>query len=531
MTGRQPWIGIYKPIQRVDFVGNEEAVEEINEWIKKWNKKPPKKKAIFIYGPPGTGKTSIVKVLAEANGFELIEVNASDKRNKANIEEILGKNLKQNITLFGKKRMLLLDEMDGLSGNQDRGGISTISKMIDKASFPIIFVANTIRENMEGRFRSVLRKAKSIEFKPLKVSEICGKLEFILDDQGLLISSEIIEDLAIRCEGDLRSAINDLETLTAGKDNITSDDLAVIGERNRSDYTQNILNEIFSSNSLTEAKQALRKRMISYDDLYDWIYENLPIAIDNNKERYDALEKLAKADIFQLRARFNDWRLLKYMFDFMTGGVALSKSNSKGLGYLEELNKAIYSVGINPSSISTNEIPDGLSIKPNKWLEKDKWSKLNKNLTSIGAKYHFDKRLWILPYYREPQRKWRYISTYHQRRRLDSVLNQIAFKCHTSRAEVKREILPFLKYMIRNNEEMYQVISDWLNDVKETKLQNIRDYNFSKTSKDFQSLESYAKYKAREIKKTSESVLKQKETDTKNIERWLQEEEKLATWK
>lgn len=530
MTYKQPWVIIYRPNKREDFIGNQKAVEEINNWIKKWEKKPPKKKAIFIYGPPGTGKTSIIKVLAKENSFSLIEVNASDKRNKANIEETLGRNVKQNITLFGKKRMLLLDEMDGLSGSHDRGGISAILKIIDKTSFPIILISNTLEENMENRFRSILRKAESIEFKPLKTSDICSKLKFITDDQELSISQEVLDSLALNCGGDLRSAIIDLETITSGKDTITSKDLDVIGERNRLDYTHNILHKIFSSNSLSEARLSIAKRMISYDDLYDWIFENLPIAIDDHLERYNAMDKLAKADIFQNRARFNDWRLLKYMFDLMTGGIALSKNKSQGLGYLKQLNKSIFSVSSEPNTISINESKEGIIIKPNKWLGKEKWSKLNNNLKSIGAKYDFNRKIWLLPYYREPQNKWRYISTYHQRRRLNSVIRQIALKCHTSSDKVKTEILPFLRYMIRNDENMFLDISEWLNDIEQPKLQNLRDNSFDKKPKDFKSLENYAKYKTREIKKINDKIVNQKDTDTKNLERWLQEEEKRARW-
>ena len=530
MTQNQPWTHKYRPEKREDFVGNKRAVSEVEKWLKKWKNKPPRKKALFIYGPPGIGKTSIAEVLAKEHGFELIEVNASDKRNKGTLEEDLGKTVKQNITLFGKKRLILIDEMDGLSGSQDRGGISAISNIIEETTSPMILVANTIEENMESRFRSILKKAKSIEFKPLKHQEITLKLNQLAEKQEITVNPEVLTEIAIKSNGDLRSAINDLEIVACGKENVELVDIKVLEKRDKLDYTPNILNKIFTSRNFWEARQTINQCMIKYDDLYDWIYENLPIVLDEPSERLDALEKLAKADIYQNRAKSGNWRLLKYFFDLITGGIAFSREKSKGEGYKEQLNHSIRSVGLEPSAISTSEIPEGILIKSNRWLGKDKWSQLNKNLRGIGANWIYGRNVWILPYYREPQTKWRYIFTYHQRRRLDSVTRNLAKKCHASTDEVKREILPLIKHMIRNDEEMYDQFSIWLLDISLNKMDYLRSMSFDKGPNDFVHLENYSKYKQREIEKMMEAASEQRETDIKNIDTWLNDEKKLAKW-
>jgi replication factor C large subunit len=530
VTQNQPWTHQYRPSKREDFVGNREAVSEIEKWLKKWRKKPPKKKALFLYGPPGIGKTSIAEVIAREYGFELIEVNASDKRNKGTLEEDLGKTCKQNVTLFGNKRLILVDEMDGLSGSQDRGGISAISKIIEESTSPMILVANTIEENMESRFRTILKKSKSVEFKPLKHRDVMERLHRIAEDQDIDVSQEVLQEIALKSEGDLRSAINDLEMVCRGKEIIRLDDIHVLKKRDKLDYTPNILNKIFTSDGLWEARQTVNQSMISYDDLYDWIYENLPIVLDDPNERLEALDKLSKADIYQNRARAGDWRLLKYFFDLMTGGIAFCRHRSKGEGYKEQLNQAIQSVGLEPHAISTNELPEGIQIKPNRWLGKEKWSQLNKNLRGIGANWVYGKNVWVLPYYREPQTKWRYIFTYHKRRRLDSVARNLARKCHTSTDEVKKDILPLIQIMIRNDKEIYNVLSNWLLDIQTNKLDYLRFMSFDKSPRDYVNLESYSKFKQREIEKMMEQATEQRETDISNIEKWLQEEKKQATW-
>ena len=527
----QSWTSLYRPKKREDFVGNPTAVAAVEKWLKSWKKKPPKKRAIFLYGPPGIGKTSIAQVLAIEYDFDLIEINASDARNKSSLEEVLGKAIKQNVTLFGQRRLILLDEMDGLSGSNDRGGVSFIAKAIDESTAPMILVANTVKENMEQKFSSILRKVTSIEFKPITFQETYEKLEKIAKEQGVEVHPDVLDMIAMKVDGDLRSAIVDLETICRGKTVVNPGDSDLLSKRDRQDLTPNILNRIFSATSLWEARQTIRQSMISYDDLYDWIYENLPTVIDNPSERVKALETMARADIHQRRARTHDYRLLKYMFDLMTGGVAFCRDKSEGTGYKDQLNVALRSAGLPPSKLSTQETHEGVMIKPNGWLGKDVWAKLNNNLKDIGAKWIYGKNVWILPYYKEPQLKWRYIKTYHSRRRMNSVTSQIAYNCHTSTDKVRNDILPLLTYMIRNNEEMYNETQAWMTKLPDRKLDHLRYMSFDKSPSDYASLENYAKYKQREIQKQIEASTKQKETDLKNIQRWLDDQKKLANWK
>jgi replication factor C subunit 1 len=87
-------------------VGNEGAINSFFQWLKDWddvhihgNKKEvtggvfrysknwqdiPRlnAKAALVSGPPGIGKSSAVRIVCEALGFDVVELNASDDRNK-----------------------------------------------------------------------------------------------------------------------------------------------------------------------------------------------------------------------------------------------------------------------------------------------------------------------------------------------------------------------------------------------------------------------------------------------------------------
>ncbi|GAJ00930.1 unnamed protein product, partial [marine sediment metagenome] len=111
-------------------------------------------------------------------------------------------------------------------------------------------------------------------------------------------------------------------------------------------------------------------------------------------------DALSRADIHQVRARrTQDYRLIKYMFDEMTGGVALARRSSEG-------------------------------VDP--------------------------------PYFRSPQLVWRYRRTWHSRRCRKSIAKRIAERCHISTREVVAEVIPLLKVIYEEDPSMAEGISRWL---------------------------------------------------------------------
>jgi hypothetical protein len=192
------------------------------------------------------------------------------------------------------------------------------------------------------------------------------------------------------------------------------------------------------------------------------VYENLPLIIDDPEERLEALEVLARADVYQNRAKSVDYRLLKYMFSLMTGGVALAKKRSQGLGAMKQVQQAILRGGMPLSSFQTVEAKEGIIVNPVRWLGRDKWGDLNSQMRSIGGKWVYGQNVWIMPYLREPQAKWRYIMTYHDRHKMKAVAEKLALRTHTSTQEAVTETLPLMRIIYKASQETADVIDGWL---------------------------------------------------------------------
>src|SRR3989344_6275682 len=127
----QPLINRYKPKTTKEIFGQEESVSKLKNFIVNFAKE--KKNSALIYGPSGTGKTCSVYAIAKEIGHEVIEVNASDFRNAEQINSKVGNAMKQR-SLFASGKIILVDEIDGLSGHQDRGGIQAITKLIEDST-------------------------------------------------------------------------------------------------------------------------------------------------------------------------------------------------------------------------------------------------------------------------------------------------------------------------------------------------------------------------------------------------------------
>ena len=141
------WIDKYRPTQMNEILGNQAAKRQVIDWLKKWT---IKSKPILLYGEPGTGKTTLVHVLANEFNYHIVELNTSDQRTEAKIKESVGRSIQSTSLdlILNRKRgtILFFDEVDGISGREDYGGVAAILKIIKNARIPIILAANSISD-------------------------------------------------------------------------------------------------------------------------------------------------------------------------------------------------------------------------------------------------------------------------------------------------------------------------------------------------------------------------------------------------
>ncbi|MEA2035922.1 MAG: replication factor C large subunit [Nanoarchaeota archaeon] len=315
-----PFTKKYAPNSLKDIRGQDAAISELKNSFD--NLKKSKKRAIWVYGPSGTGKTSLAHTLANEFGYELIEVNASDFRNANQINEKIGGAAFQQ-SLFSKGKIILVDEVDGLAGRQDRGGIPALVKIIDKTTFPIILTATN---PWDSKFSTLRKRCTLIELNSLDYKDITSVLEHICKKENINYEGDVIKSLARRAGGDLRAAINDLQTLTELHKNLTKESLEELAQRSKEESIPSALLKVFKTTDPKVAITAFDNVKEDLDQRLLWLDENLPHEYTNPMDLARAYDKLSKADVFNRRIRrWQHWRFLVYINALITAGIAVSK--------------------------------------------------------------------------------------------------------------------------------------------------------------------------------------------------------------
>lgn len=320
MTNKQdlPWCEKHRASCFADVKGQDFAIEKVKLFLKQF----PKKKAISLYGPPGTGKTSLAYALASELDLEILELNASDLRNKEQISQIIGPASHQQ-SLFKKGKLILVDEVDGISA-KDRGGLSELLGIIEKTAFPVIVTANDI---WQQKFNLLRQKSEMVQIKELDYKVILDILRSICFKEHCHISEDVLTSIAIKARGDIRASINDLEILARSNETMIVKDM---GERNKEVSIFNALQHVFKNSKLDSKMLDIYDEVhMEIDEIFLWVEENIPLEY-KGEELVRAFDALSRADVFKGRIhRQQHWRFMVYEYFFLGAGIAASKKLNK----------------------------------------------------------------------------------------------------------------------------------------------------------------------------------------------------------
>ncbi len=293
------WSEKYRPKNLLDMIGNEEAKESFASWIRKWVKGT---KPLLLVGPPGIGKTTMAILGAKQFNYDLIGLNASDVRTKQRIQDVL-KPVMGNITVMGKP-MIFVDEVDGIHGRSDYGGVEALVDILKEPTVPIVLAANS---ETSDKMKSIKKVTTTVKMRPIPPRLMRFYLEEILRLEGTSLKIGSVIKLILDSRGDIRSMLNSAQALVWGFEPQTD----------RSYETTDIetaINTFFKAKSIDEATAILYSLRIDPQEKINAFYSSVITSPISKEDMQEMLDVISQADMLYGKIiRKQEWRLLRYL--------------------------------------------------------------------------------------------------------------------------------------------------------------------------------------------------------------------------
>ncbi|KDN36284.1 P-loop containing nucleoside triphosphate hydrolase protein [Tilletiaria anomala UBC 951] len=215
-----PWVEKYRPLKLDDVVGNKPTIERLKV-IQRDGNVPH----LLISGLPGIGKTTSVHCLAHAllgDAYKegVLELNASDERGIDVVRNKIKHFAQKKVSLpAGRHKIVILDEADSMTSGAQQALRRTMEIYSNTTRFCFACnQSNKIIDPLQSRC-AILRYTK------LKDEEVLQRLLEICETEKVQYSDEGLGALIFTCEGDMRQAINNLQSTWTGSGFVSPDNV------------------------------------------------------------------------------------------------------------------------------------------------------------------------------------------------------------------------------------------------------------------------------------------------------------------
>lgn len=203
----------YRPESLETFIGNRSTTQALKNTLAKESRPH----SYLFTGDSGCGKTTLARIAAanlDIAGFDLKEINCSDKRTLEDAREIIRKARTASLLGNGGNKGWILDEFHlfGEGGNSPKNKPqNALLKILEEPpSHVYFFICSTDPQNILTTIKS---RCSIYEVRPLSVKQIVELLSKVAAESGKEIPVEVLEQIAKDSLGRPREALTILEKI------------------------------------------------------------------------------------------------------------------------------------------------------------------------------------------------------------------------------------------------------------------------------------------------------------------------------
>ena len=334
------WADRYRPKSVSELIISTSSLEKISQWLDQWKEGVPLKKSLVLYGPPGVGKTSAALAIAHDLGYPLVEMNASDQRNRDSMKSIalmaaLYQDIFANFGTEGQKKIILIDEADSIFEGRssetggDSGGLSELLKVIQRTKNPIILTMNNYYEfRRKSVGKIILDSSTAIEFVPYRRRndtdyknfklKLNRKIYEILQTENVKMDQRFVTEIIEKNGSDIRSILNDIESLRDGSGS------SGVSMRDSQTSIYNVMQDTFRSGDYSKIMRDMYDKDFQAEDYLMWIDKNLPLECVNDMDLMESFDLISLADIFIGRVMKKQHYAFKGYAEELAAGVSFT---------------------------------------------------------------------------------------------------------------------------------------------------------------------------------------------------------------
>ncbi|GAB0188354.1 replication factor C subunit 1 [Grus japonensis] len=305
-TERLLWVDKYKPASLKAIIGQQgeqSCANKLLRWLRNWHKNASEDgqaktsktggkddgtgfKAALLSGPPGVGKTTTASLVCKELGYSYVELNASDTRSKNSLKEVVAESLNNTSikdfcsgtsSSVSGKHVLIMDEVDGMAGNEDRGGIQELIGLIRHTKIPIICMCN---DRNHPKIRSLVHYCFDLRFQRPRLEQIKGAMMSIAFKEGLKIPPPAMQEIILAANQDIRQVLHNLNMWCAKDKSLTYDEAKTDASRAKKDIKLgpfDVVRKVFAT-----GEEASRMSLIDKSDLFFHDYSLAPLFVQEN---------------------------------------------------------------------------------------------------------------------------------------------------------------------------------------------------------------------------------------------------------